>query len=448
MASSIGRTSGLDQRLFQHPEYFEFFQITRLLEQAFVRAQVSSADDESLVDRDMVEAEELRLPLGYDAPPDKEVVRFRSTLAAAFPGTEVVSLDDRSGNRELPPQMVIPFMGFVGPSGVMPDRYTEQLRELALSGETAVHAFLDLFLHRSVSLFYRAWKKHHSGVSFEQRQLSELGCVSTATLDSFSECMRYLTGLGQKGVRANLAKQVVDHEKTDSQKDPFELQLDSESVQDVFSYYSSHFATSNRSSVGLEDVLGDVFSESVSVIPFQPSWLYVDREVQSRFPDRNSGRNDSLTRLGEDFVLGARVRDQETKFVIRIGPIASRERFLALLPWSNKKNSEQRSNVHNRLLRQITRLYSGPQYEIEVNLLIFDRDMPDFSWRLPKRQSPQDAGTPRSTDADDPLPALGWTTILGRTEKQSDEPIRERQGFDDSCFTDVRFSLEFIPSPN
>ena len=89
MASSIGRTSGLDQRLFQHPEYFEFFQITRLLEQAFVRAQVSSADDESLVDRDMIEAEELRLPLGYDAPPDKEVVRFRSTLAAAFPGTEV-----------------------------------------------------------------------------------------------------------------------------------------------------------------------------------------------------------------------------------------------------------------------------------------------------------------------------------------------------------------------
>jgi len=448
MASSIGRTSGLGQRLFQHPEYFDFFQITRLLEQAFVRAHLPSADDGSLVNSDMLESEELRLPLGYDAPPDKEVVRFRSTLAAAFPGTEVVSLVDSSTNQELPPQMVIPFMGFVGPSGVMPDRYTEQLRELTLSGETSVHAFFDLFLHRSVSLFYRAWKKHRCGISVEQRQLSGLSCVSTSTLDSFSECMRSLTGLGQKGVRANLAQHVVEPAKAESQKDPFELQLDSESVQDVFSYYSSHFANSNRSSVGLEDVLGDVFSESVSIIPFQPSWLYLDREVQSRFPDRNSGRSSSLTRLGEDFVLGARVRDQETKFVIRIGPIASRQRFLALLPWSNEKNSEQRSNVHNRLLREIIRLYSGPQYEIEVNLLVFDRDVPQFSWRLPKRQSPQDAETPRSTDADDPLPALGWTTILGRTEKQFDEPIRERQGFDDSCFTDVRFSLDFIPSPN
>ncbi|MCP4194996.1 MAG: type VI secretion system baseplate subunit TssG [Planctomycetaceae bacterium] len=448
MASSIGRTSGLDQRLFQHPEYFDFFQITRLLEQRFGREHLPNAVADGSIERDIPTLEKLRLPLGYDAAPDQEVVRFRTTLAAAFPGTEVVSLIDRFESPELPPEMVISFMGLVGPSGVLPDSYTEKLRELALTGETAAHVFFDLFLHRSLSLYYRGWKKHRSGISFEQRRLFGLSCVSTSTLDCFSDCMRHLVGLGQKGVQGNLARQIIDIEKIESQKDPFELRLDSQSIQDVFTYYSSHFATSNRSSVGLEEVLGDVFREQVSVIPFQHSWLYLDPEVQSRFPARNSITGSSLTRLGEDFVLGARVRDQETKFVIQIGPIASRERFLALLPWSNEKHDGSRSNAHNRLLQQITRLYSGPQYEIEINLLIFDRDVSQFAWRLPQRDSPPNEATHRSTDPDRPLPALGWTTILGRSEQRIDEPTRERQGFDDSRFSDVRFSLDFIPSPN
>ena len=237
MASSIGRTSGLDQRLFQHPEYFDFFQITRLLEQRFVREHFPNTVDDRLIERDIRAFDKSRLPLGYDAPPDQEVVRFRTTLAAAFPATEVVSLIASPDHPELPPELVIPFMGLVGPSGVLPDSYTEKLRELALTGEAAAHAFFDLFLHRSVSLYYRGWKKHRCDISFEQRQLSRLGCVSTTTtLDCFSECMRHLVGLGQKGVQANLTRQIINIEKIESQKDPFELRLDSRSIQYVFTY--------------------------------------------------------------------------------------------------------------------------------------------------------------------------------------------------------------------
>ena len=64
--------------------------------------------------------------------------------------------------------MTVAFMGLTGPMGVLPTFYTEKLieeflrcRRLKRDSIPPLAAFLDLFNHRLVSLFYRAWDKYH-----------------------------------------------------------------------------------------------------------------------------------------------------------------------------------------------------------------------------------------------------------------------------------------------
>ncbi len=129
----------LNQELFDEPYKFEFFQAVRLLERIF--------PERSAVTRSVT--------------PLNEVVRFRSNASLRFPPSQIYeiteTLDEYSDKTKM--EMFVNFMGMLGIVGVLPVHYTELAIERARYGDRTMWSFLDIFTHRAVSMFFRAWGK-------------------------------------------------------------------------------------------------------------------------------------------------------------------------------------------------------------------------------------------------------------------------------------------------
>ena len=138
-----------------------------------------------------------RLPVGRSSIPAKEAVRFRSSFSQLSPSSIYdVAYPD---NGDSPPEMVVAFMGLFGLAGVLPRHYTELLLERVRQKDFALRDFLDLFNHRMISLFYRAWEKYRFPVAYERSRLS-----SDAHYDPFSFSLFNLIGMGTDELRGKL----------------------------------------------------------------------------------------------------------------------------------------------------------------------------------------------------------------------------------------------------
>src|SRR5689334_2843833 len=133
----------LTAQLTMDPGAFEFFQAVRLLERLFPG----------------------RRPVGGFGDPHEEVAHFSARPVIAFPPSEVHAIEIPG---ELPARMVVNFMGVVGPLGVLPHHYTLLVAERAQTRDRALRDFLDIFQHRLISLFYRAWLKYHFTTAYER----------------------------------------------------------------------------------------------------------------------------------------------------------------------------------------------------------------------------------------------------------------------------------------
>jgi type VI secretion system protein ImpH len=201
----------------------------------------------------------------------------------------------------------------------------------------ALRDFLDLFNHRLVSLFYRAWEKYRLPFLYERSRFAGEG----RDTDPCTRALYCLVGLGTPGLRGRLE---VDDE--------------------AFLYYGGHFAHFPRSATALGQILEDYFATPIVVQQVQGQWLYLDREDQSRMPGASdgAGRNN---RLGLDTVVGARVWDVQSKFRLRVGPLSYAE-FRGLIP-----------NGHAlRPLCQMTRTYVGPELDFDVQPVLKPDEVP------------------------------------------------------------------------
>ena len=134
----------LEELLLEDPCSFEFFQAVRLLRRL----------------RPSLEG------VGQFAHPSREVVRFSSNPRLGFPAGQVQELeqDPRQTLR-----MEVNFMGLVGNQGVLPLHYSRMVRRQEKENQDhPLRDFLDIFQHRIVSLFYRAWERARFFVPFER----------------------------------------------------------------------------------------------------------------------------------------------------------------------------------------------------------------------------------------------------------------------------------------
>lgn len=291
----------LKKTLFDEGYRFDFFQAVRLLEKLYPERQ----------------------PVGTTADPAKEVVRFHSRASLSFPPSSIYEIAD---NDDSPVDMTVAFMGLTGPSGVLPRHYTELLIERLRDKDSALAGFLDIFDHRLISLFYRAWEKYRAYISYEK-----------GDQDRFTWCLQTLIGLGTPGLQNRL--NIEDRQ----------LLL-----------YTGLLARRPHSVSALENFLQDYFEVPIKAEQFEGQWLDLDESSRSSLG--TAGLNNQL---GVTTVVGESVWDQQAKFRIQVGPVEF-DKFIEFLPQGNAFES----------LSQLVRLFVGEEFDFDVQLVLKAEEVP------------------------------------------------------------------------
>jgi type VI secretion system protein ImpH len=321
-------TKSVEQRLYDEGHAFDFFQAVRLLQR--LRPD--------------------RVGAGLAGPPAREIVRFRALPSLNFPPSSIYELLPPTAEQPVP-AMVVSFLGLTGPSGVLPRHYTEQIlrqdRERKGEERRALREWFDLFNHRIISLFYRAWEKYRFWVPQEREE------PMRGEPDLFTHALYCLIGMGTAGLRDRLRIEAVEiggeHRRLLARVDDLSLL-----------HYGGLLAQRKRNAAGLEALLEDYFGVPARVQQFVGQWLQLEPASQSCL-----GVDDGNGELGVNCVAGERVWDVQGKIRIRLGPLGY-NRFLDFLP----DPSPLPEHKAFFLLVHLVRLYAGPQLDFDVQAVL------------------------------------------------------------------------------
>lgn len=229
-----------------------------------------------------------------------------STLAGVEPG--------RDG---APPRLEQFFFGLGGPNGPLPLHLTEYARERQRNhGDATFKRFLDLFHHRLLCLFYRAWAESRPTVGHD-RPADDYWAARLAAL-----CGRGLPSLRGRGP-------LEDRERL---------------------HFSGHLAAQTRYPDGLVAILALHFELPVALEEFAGRWLALPG---------GSRLGLSAATLGADLCLGRHVWDRQHGFRLCLGPLDLTE-YRRLLPGGD----------HWRELAAWIAEYQGEELDWEVELVL------------------------------------------------------------------------------
>jgi type VI secretion system protein ImpH len=307
MASESGRPDpSLEEVLFHEEFRFDFFQAVHLLELIYPQRQ----------------------QVGRQAKPSEEAVRFRAHVSLSFPPSAIHDLEPaRDG--EGPARLTGAFMGLTGPLGVLPRHYTELMLERQRGHDHALRDFFDLFNHRLISLFYRAWEKYRFHVAFERT------IKASGEYDPFSLHLFDFIGMGTGGLRGRL-----------------------EFGDEPLVFYGGLLGQQPHSASALCNLLSDYFAVPVEVVQFVGQWLKITEENRARLGEANNA-------VGESAVAGSQIWDQQAKFKIRVGPLGFAG-FERLLPGGD---------MHRPFI-QMTRYVSGQEFDFDIQLVLKAPEVP------------------------------------------------------------------------
>ncbi|MEK7723663.1 MAG: type VI secretion system baseplate subunit TssG, partial [Acidobacteriota bacterium] len=259
----------LNEQLFDEPYRFEFFQAVRLLERIYPE----------------------RTPVGQGVTPNNEIVRFENHLSLSFPASAIQKIketdDEVSEQRRL--EMFVNFMGMLGVVGVLPIHYTELAMSRSRYGDHTFASFMDIFTHRAISLFVKAWEKYRFPVQYERGN------------DAFTEYLFDFAGLGTGGLRGR-------------------MDLNDEDLLP----YTGLIAQKPHSSSALSQIISDYFGVEAKIFQFFGQWLELEEESITRIGKANYS-------LGVNTIVGTRVWDYQSNFRLVLGALKFTQ-FQAFLP--------------------------------------------------------------------------------------------------------------------
>lgn len=354
-------------RLLHNPEQFDFFQAVRLLER--LAASEFERDSEVACEN-----------IGFDHPAALEAVRFVADHQLRFPDRDILKLESGStvyNNKErVQFLLTVTLMRLTGSTGVLPFHYAEIIMKRARFKDTALKAFLDIFNHRALSLYYRAANKYRFAFNVEQQAIDNqrehyvtLYQRKNAFLDAdlFTETLRSLAGINAPAGQRRLRY-----------------------LNDNLLCYAAHFAQQPRNASNLARMLSDYFNLPVRVEQFLPQKQDIMPDMLTQLPSRQQrlGQN---AQLGVNTIAGHTIWSVQAKFRLHMAPINYLQ-YESLAPGSPKLAA----------LHELVRLYVGLDLDYDIALQIPARELP-----------------PARLRKDAPLPLqLGWNGFLPSRQDQ------------------------------
>ena len=297
--------------------------------------------------------------LGEGLRPRDEGVRLGQDPELDFAPANIHSFTTQAGT--VPPRIGQRGFGLFGPMGPMPLHLTEYVRERARShGDPTMMRFADVFHHRALLLFFRAWAQSRPVVHRDR-----------PWDDDFARWVSALFGQSPKAFH---------------QRDAI--------PDDAKRVHAAALSRGPRNAEGLVKILKHYFGIEAHIDPAVGHWLSLQEEDRSRLlPSTAPGRN---TALGQRAVLGKRVWDRQSHFRLRLGPL-SYEQYRRFLPGQPARKA----------LRDWIRQYLGLGMSCETRLVLQGSEVPRLQMK-PRRQGGADGGR------------LGLNAWLGRKTPHPD----------------------------
>jgi type VI secretion system protein ImpH len=197
-----------------------------------------------------------------------------------------------------PGRLEVAFMGLLGANGPLPLHLTEYARDRVRDAkDTTLLRFLDIFHHRSISLFYRAWAMNRPAV------LRDRAARGNELADRYGYYLSCLTGIGAPSLRGRDA--VPDRAKW---------------------YFAGRLSNQTRPPESIEDVVVEDFGVTCEVVEFVGRWMDLPGDARLRL-----GESAETGALGVSTIIGTRHWDCQQTFRLRLGPM-SREKYERFLP--------------------------------------------------------------------------------------------------------------------
>jgi type VI secretion system protein ImpH len=317
----------IDQ-LTQSAYDYSFLQSVRLLERSAV------------FDRKLSNARVAISPVSSFAPPANEAIRFKTHQSLAFPSGEIKSISKNSAKsiNEKQWQLIVNFLGISGVQGVLPYHYSELILKRQKVKDETLEQFLNLFNHRTISLFYKASVKYRLPIQYEKNHLH---VTTRSKTDQHSQTLLSLIGLGTAGLENRL------YTKDES-----------------LIFYAGLFNQKIRNTSNLKQILKSHFNIPVEIEQFIGQWKELIDDVRSKLPDFNNpmGRN---AQLGRSLMIGKKGWFAQGKIRIILGPL-------------NKSQLDRFApgTVTLKALNELVSMYVGMENDYEFRIRIYKRDRP------------------------------------------------------------------------
>lgn len=288
---------------FQHEPYkYDFYQFMRLIECMYPDKQ----------------------RFGYSVKPSDDAIRIGQLPSMQFaPG----ALARFEMNADYPAVLKVFFFGLFGPNGPLPIHLTEFARHrMNIARDPTFAEFADLFHHRLLSLFYRAWADKEPTTQLDRPHN-----------DRFSIYVGSLLGIAERSQQQRDG--VCDHTKF---------------------HFAAHLGCQTKHADGLIAVLRSYFQVPIAMEEFVGEWLTIPKDgLCCLNADQQTGQ------LGVSATIGLHSWQCIHKFRLIAGPL-DLQQFESFLP-NGKKITAFSDLVKN---------YIGFEFKWDLNLILKKNEVP------------------------------------------------------------------------
>jgi type VI secretion system protein ImpH len=217
--------------------------------------------------------------IGYSLSPAEDPVRFCQNPSLLFAPSTLQAFERRSPAARL----FVHFFGLFGPNAPLPPHLTEYARERQLNfGDNTITGFFNVFNHRLISFFYRAWAANQKVVDYDRPEDQR-----------FSNFVGSFLGIGMESLL---------------RRDPIP---DSAKL-----FFAGRLACQTRNAEGLEAIIQSYFGIATDVQAFSGRWFTLPEDSLC-----DLGGSPESGALGLTAIVGSRFWDCQLSFRIRLGPM-------------------------------------------------------------------------------------------------------------------------------